>query len=54
MESGFHLAQINVGTLVAPAEHPQVADFMNALEHVNALAEEAPGFVWRGVDVVVD
>jgi hypothetical protein len=43
----WQLAQINVGRLVAPAEDPQVADFMNALAHVNALAEAAPGFVWR-------
>jgi len=47
MSRDWHLAQINVGRLVAPAEDPAVADFMNALEHVNGLAEAAPGFVWR-------
>lgn len=43
----WRLAQINVGRLVAPAEDPRVAGFMDALAHVNALAEGAPGFVWR-------
>jgi hypothetical protein len=43
----WELAQINVGRLVAPAEDPQVADFMAALGTVNAMAEAASGFVWR-------
>ena len=47
MSQAWNLAQLNVGRLVAPAEDPAVADFMNALEHVNGLAEAAPGFVWR-------
>jgi len=47
MPRDWHLAQINVGRLMAPAEDPAVADFMNALAHVNALAEASPGFVWR-------
>lgn len=42
-----HVAQINVGTMVAPTDHPQVADFMNGLDRINALADAAPGFVWR-------
>jgi hypothetical protein len=47
MTDGWQLAQINVGRLVAPAEDPAVADFMNALAYVNGLADAAPGFVWR-------
>jgi hypothetical protein len=47
MPQGWQLAQINVGRLVAPADDPVVADFMNALAHVNGLAETTPGFVWR-------
>lgn len=43
----FHVAQINIGTLVAPADDPQVAPFMEALDRVNAIADAAPGFVWR-------
>jgi hypothetical protein len=42
-----HLAQINVGRLVAPADSPVVAEFMEALAPINALADAAPGFVWR-------
>jgi hypothetical protein len=42
-----HLAQINVGRLVAPEGSPEVAEFIDALEAVNALADRAPGFVWR-------
>jgi hypothetical protein len=44
-----HLAQINVGRLVAPEGSPEVAEFIAALEPVNALADRAPGFVWRHV-----
>ncbi len=42
-----HLAQLNIGRLVAPEDSPVVADFMNALDEINALAETSPGFVWR-------
>jgi hypothetical protein len=50
MSIDWQLAEINVGRLVAPDDDPAVADFMNALEHVNALAEASPGFVWRFKD----
>jgi heme-degrading monooxygenase HmoA len=43
----YHLAQVNIGRFRLPVEHPANADFMNALDHVNALAEASPGFVWR-------
>jgi heme-degrading monooxygenase HmoA len=43
----FHLAQLNVGTLLAPLDDAQIADFADALEPINALADAAPGFVWR-------
>ncbi len=43
----FHLAQINIGRLVAPINDPQVADFVAQLDPINALADRAPGFVWR-------
>jgi hypothetical protein len=42
-----HLAQINVGRLLAPVDSPVVAEFMAALDPVNALADASPGFVWR-------
>jgi hypothetical protein len=48
--SGHHLAQINVGTLHRPLDAPETAEFVAALEPINALAEAAPGFVWRLTD----
>lgn len=47
--SGWHLAQINVGRLAAPQGDPQVQPFFDALDSINALADAAPGFVWRMV-----
>ena len=43
----FDIAQLNVGRLVAPTDSPIVAEFMDALDEVNALADASPGFVWR-------
>jgi hypothetical protein len=43
----FHLAQINIGRLIAPMDDPRIADFLGQLAPVNALADAAPGFVWR-------
>jgi heme-degrading monooxygenase HmoA len=42
-----HLAQINIGRLVAPVDDPKIAEFVAQLDSVNALAEASPGFVWR-------
>jgi len=39
-----------VGVLQAPLDSPQLADFVTNLGHVNAIADAAPGFVWRLVD----
>ena len=43
----YHLAQINISRLLAPLDDPQIAGFVAQLEPVNALADAAPGFVWR-------
>ena len=43
----YRLAQLNVATLRAPLDSPQLADFVANLDRINALAERAPGFVWR-------
>jgi hypothetical protein len=43
----FHIAQINIGTAVGPVDGPLLADFHALLDPVNALADAAPGFVWR-------
>lgn len=45
--SGWRLAQINIATLLAPEGDPRVQPFFDALARINALAEAAPGFVWR-------
>jgi hypothetical protein len=45
--SRYHLAQINVAELRAPLDSPQLKDFVDNLDRINALAEGAPGFVWR-------
>jgi hypothetical protein len=42
-----HVAQINVARFRVPKNDPINADFMSALDHVNAMAEVSEGFVWR-------
>ncbi|MDQ3249150.1 MAG: DUF3291 domain-containing protein [Chloroflexota bacterium] len=46
-ETAFHLAQINIARLLAPLDDPQLAEFVANLDRINALADAAPGFVWR-------
>jgi hypothetical protein len=46
-EQDWHLAQVNIGRLVAPRGDPRVTPFFEALDRINALAEASPGFVWR-------
>jgi hypothetical protein len=43
---GRHLAQLNIGRLVAPTDDPRVAEFMNALDLVNGIGKRSAGFVW--------
>ncbi|MEX0696986.1 MAG: DUF3291 domain-containing protein [Dongiaceae bacterium] len=43
----MHLAQINVGRPLYPLDDPRIAEFIDNLDAVNALAERSPGFVWR-------
>jgi hypothetical protein len=43
----YELAQMNVARLRAPLDSPQLAGFVVALDRINALADAAPGFVWR-------
>ncbi|GAA4226917.1 DUF3291 domain-containing protein [Actinomadura meridiana] len=49
-DTRYHLAQFNVATLHAPLDDPRTADFVALLDPVNALADAAPGFVWRLVE----
>ncbi|GAA2807486.1 DUF3291 domain-containing protein [Kitasatospora sp. CM 4170] len=46
----FHLAQLNVATLLHPMDDPRIAPFVELLDPVNAAADGAPGFVWRLVE----
>lgn len=43
----WHIAQLNVGYPIAPLDTEELRGFVEMLEPVNALADKAPGFVWR-------
>ena len=43
----FELAQLNIGRIVAPLDDPQLKEFVDNLDPINALAEHSVGFVWR-------
>jgi hypothetical protein len=43
----YELAQFNVAVMKETLESPSMTDFVANLDRINALAEEAPGFVWR-------
>jgi heme-degrading monooxygenase HmoA len=45
----YQLAEINIATFRVPMSDPVNAEFIANLDRVNALAESAPGFVWRFV-----
>jgi uncharacterized protein DUF3291 len=45
--AAHHLAQVNLATLRAPLDAPELAGFVAQLEPINALADHSPGFVWR-------
>jgi len=48
--SEFHLAQLNVAKIKYPKDSPEMAEFVEALDEINALAEASDGFVWRMKD----
>jgi Domain of unknown function (DUF3291) len=43
----MQIAQLNIGRLRAPLDHPSIDGFRLNLDRINALAERSPGFVWR-------
>jgi hypothetical protein len=45
--SVHHLAQVNVARMRERLDSPRLAGFVAALDPINALADAAPGFVWR-------
>ena len=42
----MHLAELNVGRLIADKDDPRVAEFMENLDRINGLGKRMPGFVW--------
>ncbi|MCE8008827.1 DUF3291 domain-containing protein [Aestuariivita sp.] len=42
----MHLAELNIGRLLAPTDDPRVAEFMENLDRINGLGKRMPGFVW--------
>lgn len=47
MTHQYHLAQVNIATLIAPLRDPMMEDFVSQIKTVNAIADADPGFVWR-------
>ncbi|CAL9438637.1 DUF3291 domain-containing protein [Streptomyces sp. enrichment culture] len=45
--AAHELAQVNIARLKAPLDSPQLKDFVDHLDPVNADADAADGFVWR-------
>ncbi|WP_405916129.1 DUF3291 domain-containing protein [Streptomyces sp. NBC_00728] len=45
--ASYELAQVNIARPKAPLDSPQLKDFVEALDPVNAVADAADGFVWR-------
>jgi hypothetical protein len=43
----MHIAELNIGRFRYPTTDPRMAEFMDNLDRINALAERSPGFVWR-------
>lgn len=47
MSRRYQLAQFNIARMRWPLDDPLMADFIEQLDRINALAEASPGFVWR-------
>ena len=47
----YNLAQVNIAKMLAPIDDPIMADFVNNLDRINALADQSEGFVWRLQDI---
>lgn len=46
----MQLAQLNVAESLYPVDDPRMIGFTGRIDVINALAERAPGFIWRLVD----
>ncbi|MFF3320708.1 DUF3291 domain-containing protein [Streptomyces sp. NPDC002889] len=45
--ASYELAQVNIARLKHPLDSPELKDFVDNLDPVNAIADAADGFVWR-------
>lgn len=43
----YYLGQINIARSKYALDDPRFADFVNALDRINQVAEQSPGFIWR-------
>ena len=43
----YNLAQVNIAKARAPMDDPIMQGFVEQLDSINAIADAAPGFVWR-------
>ncbi|EAS65783.1 hypothetical protein VAS14_10739 [Photobacterium angustum S14] len=41
------LAQLNIAKAKYPLDAPEIKEFVDNLDKVNAIAENSEGFVWR-------
>src|SRR6202047_1071246 len=45
--SAYEIAQLNIGIIRGPMDSPIMAEFVANLGRIDAMADTAPGFVWR-------
>ncbi|WP_189957113.1 DUF3291 domain-containing protein [Streptomyces alanosinicus] len=45
--AAYELAEVNIARLKFPLESPELKDFVDGLDPVNAVADASDGFVWR-------
>ncbi|MDH5228627.1 MAG: DUF3291 domain-containing protein [Gammaproteobacteria bacterium] len=50
MSKQYYIAQMNLVKVLAPLDDPRMADFVDQLDYINQLADDAAGFVWRYQD----
>ncbi len=43
----YQIANMNIARFRHAPDDPRLADFVNNLDHINALSDKAQGFVWR-------
>lgn len=47
MQIQYHLAQVNIAKALAPLDKPIMQGFVDQLDHINQLADNSEGFIWR-------